>query len=168
MEIDPYKIPAFQRKNKIGSHKKTAYYKMSELSDETERRGLSRLKKESAAAEKANKIMEAKKILNLSALFENSAPSSAQPPQWRKMAPIGEITHHFAKINVAVLSLKKPLKTGDRLMIQSPEGLFEQSVDSMQIDRQDVKKAKQGDDVGLKIRFEPLIGGTIYKVIAEG
>ena len=49
---------------------------------------------------------------------------------------IGHITHFFSKINVAVLDLTLPLTVGDRILIKGPTTDTEQTVESMQIDRQ--------------------------------
>ena len=70
---------------------------------------------------------------------------------------IGEITHYFSKVGVAVLKLTKSLKVGDKIHIQGVSADFEQDVTSMQVDRKPIEKAKAGDDVGMKVD-EPVKG----------
>ncbi len=62
---------------------------------------------------------------------------------------IGNITHYFSKINVAVVDLMLPLSVGDRIQIKGPMTDFEQTVDSMQIDRRAIQRAEGGQSVGL-------------------
>jgi len=68
-----------------------------------------------------------------------------------KEKPIAEITHYFDKIGVAVLAIKGKLKVGDKIKIKGGEVEFEQVIDSMQIDKDQVKAVKKGDDVGMKV-----------------
>ncbi len=65
--------------------------------------------------------------------------------------PIGRVTHYYNHIGVATLLLTEPLKIGDRVHIKGTETDLEQSVLSMQIDRQSVHEAKPGDPVAIKV-----------------
>jgi putative protease len=65
--------------------------------------------------------------------------------------PVGKITHYYDKIGVAVVELDKALKVGNTIKIVKGDTEFTQAVDSMQIDRKEVKSAKKGDSIGLKI-----------------
>ncbi len=67
---------------------------------------------------------------------------------------IGKITHYYDKIGVAVLNITDAsLKVGDTIKITDKNGeeKFDQKVTSMQIEHQQIKEAKKGDDVGLKV-----------------
>ena len=64
---------------------------------------------------------------------------------------IGQITHVFSKINVVVVQLTLPLSVGDKILIKGPLTEFDQFVDSMQIDRTEIKRADGGQNVGLKL-----------------
>lgn len=77
---------------------------------------------------------------------------------------IGKITHFFDKISVAVVSLSAGLNVGDKIRIEAVEP-FEQTVSSIQIEHKSVKKAKAGDDIGLKTD-EPCKAGDIVVKIA--
>jgi len=79
---------------------------------------------------------------------------------------IGLIDHYYDRIGVAVLKLDAgSLKIGDTIKIYDKEGneLFEQEVTSMQIDGQEIKKAKKGDDFGMKIDQKVKEGYEVYK-----
>jgi len=78
---------------------------------------------------------------------------------------IGEITHYFNHIEVAIIRLKDTLKNGDTVRIVGGEETdFEQVVDSMQIDHKEVKEAKKGKSVGVKIKEKVREGYKVYKV----
>jgi len=66
---------------------------------------------------------------------------------------VGEVTHYFSEIGVAVLKIASPIKEGDEIRLIGGENTdFTQGVSSMQIDHEKVKTAKKGDDVGLKVK----------------
>jgi len=78
---------------------------------------------------------------------------------------IGRITHFFSNIEVAVIELTSPLKIGDTIrVIGGQETDFEQKVVSMQIDHEEIKSAKKGDGVGMKINEKVHEGYKVYKV----
>lgn len=77
---------------------------------------------------------------------------------------IGEITHYFRKIQVAVLKLSKSLEVGDEIRIQGGEIDFTQKVESMEMDHQKVKKAKAGQSVGLAVKGKVHPGYKAFKI----
>lgn len=78
---------------------------------------------------------------------------------------IGRITHYFSNIEVAVIDLISPLKTGETIrVVGGQETDFEQEVESMQIEHEQVKSAKKGDSVGTKIAEKVHEGYKVYKV----
>jgi len=81
-----------------------------------------------------------------------------------ELQEIGKISHFFSKISVAVVDLKATLSVGDRIRIQGPTTNFEQTVDSMQIEHADVKTAKAGQSIGLKVKERVREKDTVYKV----
>ena len=64
---------------------------------------------------------------------------------------IGKITHYFDKISVAIVELSGVLKVGDRVHIKGNSTDFEQDISSIQIEHEDMKKAKKGDAIGVKV-----------------
>ena len=76
---------------------------------------------------------------------------------------IGDITHFFDKIGVAVVELLADLKNGDKIKITGSNE-FEQTVESMQVDHDQVENASKGDTVGLKLENPAKSGDEIYKV----
>ena len=76
---------------------------------------------------------------------------------------VGNITHYFSKINVAVLELTLPLALGDHILVKGPSTDFEQAVDSMQIDRQAIQRAESGQCIGLKVVQPVKEKDVVYK-----
>ena len=76
---------------------------------------------------------------------------------------VGKITHFFSKISVAVIELKAPLKVGDTIVVKGPTTDFEQLVDSMQIEHENVERAEAGQSVGLKVVQRVRETDVVYK-----
>ncbi len=79
--------------------------------------------------------------------------------------PAGIVTHYFDKIKVGVIKLAVPLKEGDEIRIMGGENTdFNQTVKSMQVDHELVKKAAKGKSIGLKVKERVRDGYKVYKV----
>ena len=162
MDIDTFKIPAYQRKKKITFSKDSSL----RIDKDPEVKILKRLKEDNLSAIRSNRFVDIEKPISCDT--KRVSQNRQENITWRKMDRIGEVDQYFEKIDVIALKLQKPLRVGEHIVIESPKGLFEQELLSMQINRQDVTIAKKGDDVGIKVKFEPLLGGSVYKVVAEG
>ncbi len=79
---------------------------------------------------------------------------------------VGKITHVFRKINVGVVELEGELSVGDRVSVEGHSRVFEQIVESMQIDRENVESANSGDSVGIKFEQHAEEGDVIFKLVA--
>ncbi len=77
---------------------------------------------------------------------------------------IGTVSDFFAHPVVAAFELTAPLKVGDKIHIKGHTTDLELIVDSMQIKNVDVKEAKVGDSVGVKVSERVRNGDAIYKV----
>jgi len=64
---------------------------------------------------------------------------------------IGRVSSYFSNVGVAAIQLSGKLKIGDKVHIKGHTTDFEVGVDSMQIERKDVKTAKKGDHIGIKV-----------------
>jgi len=82
-----------------------------------------------------------------------------------KPQEVGKVTHFFSKISVAVVELNAPLSVGDKIRIQGPTTDFEQTVQSMQIEHENVKTAKKGQSIGLKVNERVRESDTVYKIV---
>jgi len=77
---------------------------------------------------------------------------------------IGEVTHYFNRIGVAVIKLSKSIKVGDKIRITGHTTDFDQVVTSMEINHNKVEETKPGDDFALKVRTRVRGGDSVYKV----
>ena len=78
---------------------------------------------------------------------------------------IGRISDFFARPVVAGIQLTKTLKPGDKIHIKGHTTDMELIVESMQINNVDVKQAKAGDAIGVKVSERVRRGDAVYKVI---
>ena len=78
---------------------------------------------------------------------------------------VGAVSDFFAHPVVAGIDLIGTLKVGDTIHIKGHTTDLELVVASMQIDRVDVKKAKAGDSVGIKVPERVRKEDKVYKVI---
>lgn len=76
---------------------------------------------------------------------------------------VGRITHFFTKISVAVIELTAPLAVGDTIVIKGPTTDFEQVVESMQIEHENVQRAEAGQSIGLKVPQRVRENDMVYK-----
>jgi translation elongation factor EF-Tu-like GTPase len=78
---------------------------------------------------------------------------------------IGKVMDFFARPVVAGIDLTGTMNVGDRIHIVGHTTDLELTVDSMQINNAEVKEAKAGDAVGIKVTDRVRKGDTVYKVI---
>jgi putative protease len=78
---------------------------------------------------------------------------------------IGKITHYYTKIGVAVIELTDSLSVGDEISIEGATTNIRQKVESMQIMHKDVKTAKAGDSIGLKVIDRVRENDSVYKIV---
>lgn len=78
---------------------------------------------------------------------------------------IGRVTHYYDKIGVVVVELDSDLSVGEKIKFsRGGEEMFEQEVDSIQIEHQKLQSAKKGDTIGLKVAQEVKEGADVFKV----
>jgi putative protease len=77
---------------------------------------------------------------------------------------IGEVSTFFSHVGVAAIKLKDKLKVGDRIKIKGHTTDIEQLIDSMQIDRKEVKEAKKGDEIGIKVTDRVRPNDKVFRV----
>ena len=76
---------------------------------------------------------------------------------------VGTIKHFFPKISVAVVELTASLSVGDRIMVKGPSTDFEMTVDSMQVEHQNIQKAEAGQAIGLRLTGQARERDIIYR-----
>ncbi|KKS15999.1 MAG: hypothetical protein UU71_C0010G0021 [Parcubacteria group bacterium GW2011_GWB1_41_6] len=77
---------------------------------------------------------------------------------------LGKVIHYYDKIGVAVIRLEGKVAVGDIIKIVRGDDEFEEKVASMQIEHEEVKSAKKGDEVAIKVSQRAKEGAAVSKV----
>jgi putative protease len=79
---------------------------------------------------------------------------------------IGEVTHYYDRINVAVIKLTNPLKLGDQVHFLGQGSDFLQEISSMELEHKKIKSAKKNQEIALKVS-KPVKKRTVVYLITE-
>ncbi len=125
---------------------------------------------------KKTKLVKAKKAFAAQPIKTVKSVKVAKPPKISvlvkakafqldpNLVKVGEITHYFDRIKVCVVKITQgTVLIGDKLTIAGKKNKFVQKVWSMQIESQDVKVAKKGQLIGLKVDKPAEVGNVVYK-----
>ncbi len=82
----------------------------------------------------------------------------------KSLEKVGEVTHYFTRIGVAVVVLSGPLKVGNRIAIKGMTTNYEMTVVSMQVEGADIEEAGAGDDIGMKVDDRVRQGDLVYRL----
>ncbi|TRZ64204.1 MAG: hypothetical protein D4Q79_02085 [Spirochaetia bacterium] len=77
--------------------------------------------------------------------------------------PIGEVTHYYDKIGVAVVRFFKAVKVGDSIQFKGTHTDFSQTISSMQYDHKSIESAKKGEEVGMKVDEHVKEGDKVFE-----
>jgi putative protease len=80
---------------------------------------------------------------------------------------VGQITHYYARISVAVVDLEAELKLGDWITILGHTTEFSQRVDSMEVEHHKIESAGEGETIALKVQDYVRKGDLLYKQAAN-
>lgn len=75
---------------------------------------------------------------------------------------IGEVTHYFGDLNVAVVKFNQAFKAGDKAYFKGATTDFEQVVKSIQCDHQALADVKKGQEVGVKVKDKVRQGDKVF------
>ena len=78
--------------------------------------------------------------------------------------PIGEVTHFFGGIDVAIVKFNTTVKIGEMVRFLGATTDFEQKIGSMQFDHEDIKEAKKKQEVGIKVENKVRPSDKVFKV----
>ena len=130
-----------------------------------------RLKKARKAVVKKSPIKKKKVGADLVSARKNARPRGPKRADTRSaptldpsLVQVGVITHYFDRIKVCVVKLTHgTVLIGDKLTILGDKTKFVQKVWSMQIESIDVKVAKKGQLIGIKVDKLVAVGDKVYK-----
>ncbi len=76
--------------------------------------------------------------------------------------PIGQVTHFFTHIKVAVIKFKVPFRAGGAVRFKGATTDFAQNLSSMQYDHKAIVIAKKGQGVGVKVAKRVREGDLVF------
>jgi putative protease len=82
----------------------------------------------------------------------------------KSLEKVGEVSHYFTKIGVAVVELTGKIKIGDSISVKGMTTNFEQKVESMQVEGENIEEANPGDDIGMKVADRVRKGDIVYRL----
>ncbi len=77
---------------------------------------------------------------------------------------IGTVTHFYDKIGVMVVKLTDKVSVGDTIKIKRGDEEIEETIESMQVEHENIEKAKKGDEIAIKITGKTKEGEVVYRV----
>lgn len=77
---------------------------------------------------------------------------------------VGDVTHFFTGLSVGIVDLSGDLEVGDRIHFKGATTDFEQTIESMEIDHEQVEEAGSGDKIGVKVEQRVRGGDEAFKV----
>ena len=81
---------------------------------------------------------------------------------------IGRVSHYFNHLNVAAIEITSgQLKVGDTVHIKGHTSDFTTTVESIQVEHEQVEVAKPGDSIGIKVPEHVREHDHVYLVTAE-
>jgi putative protease len=79
---------------------------------------------------------------------------------------VGRVQKYFAKPSVAALEVTAGvLRVGDRLHFKGHTTDFEETITSMQVEREPIEEAKPGDLIGVKVKERVRENDLVYKIV---
>lgn len=151
-------IPAYQRKRSLAakSRKKPSY-----LRPQSKPKTRKRIKKQTVPEIPIQNVLPSQEIFPDP--FLNDLPQKNK--DLREMKTCGICEGYFDNIEVAIVKVTSPIRINDKIIFEKQDGLFEQEVKSMQINRKDITLATTGSEIGLKVYQQPTVGAPVYKIV---
>lgn len=78
----------------------------------------------------------------------------------------GKVTHYYKTIGVAAIEVSDYLEVGNLIHIKGHTTDFEEEIESMEIEHQQVTKATKGQVIGLKVKDYVREHDLVYRVEA--
>lgn len=78
------------------------------------------------------------------------------------LKPIGEVTHFFSKLGVAIVKFNTKVSLGAKLHFKGANTDFKEMIKSMQYNHQPIKETKKGQEVGIKVSEKVREGDKVF------
>ncbi len=102
-----------------------------------------------------------KKIITTSKATKPAASKKAVKN--KKSKRIGKVTHYYGGIRVAIIKFNKDIRISKEVRFKGATTDFKQTISSMQFDHKDIKTAKKGKQVGIKVKSKVRVGDEVFE-----
>lgn len=112
---------------------------------------IKKVRKVKKAVKKVNKT-KAKKVVK----------KAIKVKKVKKEKKLGEVTHWYDNINVAVVKLYAPMKKGDKVKVKRGEIVFEEIIESMQLNHEPIEVGEKGQEIAIRLIGQTKNGAEIF------
>lgn len=105
------------------------------------------------------KVKKAKKV-KASKPKKMKASKSKMTKKAPAPKPIAKVIHYYDRIGVAIVAVNTALNVGEKVKFQRGPEEFTQCICSMQMEHENIAKAKKGAEVGVKVE-KPVKEGAL-------
>lgn len=77
---------------------------------------------------------------------------------------IGKVTHYYTNIGVAIIELSNNINKGDTVRFKGHSSDFTQTVESIQVEHEQVETAGKGEVIGIKVDEHAREGDVVYRI----
>jgi len=77
---------------------------------------------------------------------------------------VGNVTHYFSKAGVAIIELSATVNNGEKIIIRGSTTNIEQTINSMEIEHEQITTAQAGQSIGLKVSGRVRENDVVYRV----
>lgn len=115
-----------------------------------------RAKKAAKKVKKSKKAKKTKNVKKMKMKVAKKAPkkvTTAKKQMVQQIAErvIGKVTHYYDHIGVAVVAVNETIRLGDTIRLKRGDHVFEQKVESLQVNHTPISSAEKGQEVGMKV-----------------
>lgn len=80
----------------------------------------------------------------------------------RQDKPVGEVTHYYGNLGVAIVKFNQDLMTGKNVTFQGVTTDFSQDISSVELDHKSMMMAPKDKEVGVKVKNKVREGDKVY------
>ena len=89
-----------------------------------------------------------------------TAPTAPQEQE------VGKVSHYYGHVGVMAVDLTEAIHVGDTLHVRGHSEDFTLTVDSMQIEHEEVAEGKAGDSVGIRVTQKVHPGDRVFRIVS--
>ena len=104
-----------------------------------------------------------KKVIKKKKTPPKAKPKKKVSPPVKRIKPIGNVTHYYAHIKVAIVKFNTKTKAGTELYFKGATTDFKEASKSMKFDHKPVVAAMPKKLIGIKLKKRVREGDLVYK-----